>query len=584
MFAKRFLIVAVAVCLLAGAAAADRAAPLSALAKMPVKEITIFKDGHAFVMHEGTMPTSSGGAVVMDYLPTPVVGTFWPYSAEKKAKLTAVVAGKRKVLVTRTALTLRELIEANATGAEVIITERPAGKEATARTYAAKILSVPVRSGEELEATSPPNGGEKLPQKGNLVMLATAEGTKVVDINRILDVTFKKPPVAKAANEEFRNLLTLKLDWGKAKPAATAKVGMMYLQKGVRWIPHYKIVIDGKGKAKVKLQATLINELTDLDDVTAHLVVGVPTFAFKDMVDPISLQRQMAQLSQYFRGGSAFASNFSNSIMTQSAAPSRRMPGRGRGSIDLGPEVAGSGRSEDLFIYTVEHITLKKGQRMVLPIAEFEMTYRDVYTLDIPFTAPPEMRRYIGNSRNAEIARLLAAAKVQHVIRLSNKSKAPLTTAPALILRDSRVLAQGMMTYTAIGAEVDLPVTVAVDVNVKKTDRETKRNADSVTWNGHRYSRIDLAGEIKITNHRDHDIELEVTRHVLGNVDKADHDGKPERVNVFEDTTFGRRWNWGSWPRWWSHFNGVGRITWKLKLAAGKDVKLGYDWHYYWRP
>ena len=50
---------------------------------------------------------------------------------------------------------------------------------------------------------------------------------------------------------------------------------------------------------------------------------------------------------------------------------------------------AGGGRSEDLFVYTVEHVTLKKGQRMVLPVSEFELGYRDVYTLDIPFAAPP---------------------------------------------------------------------------------------------------------------------------------------------------------------------------------------------------
>ena len=49
-----------------------------------------------------------------------------------------------------------------------------------------------------------------------------------------------------------------------------------------------------------------------------------------------------------------------------------------------------------------------------------------------------------------------------HKLRLTNNSKYPLTTAPALILRDGRVLAQGMMTYTATGADVDLAITTAV--------------------------------------------------------------------------------------------------------------------------
>src|SRR5713101_8553627 len=102
--------------------AQERAAPLSALAKMPVKEITIFKDGHALVLHEGKMPTDAAGNVLLDHLPTPVIGTFWPYSVEKNAKLVGVTAARRRVLVEQTALTLRDLLESNP-GAEVLVNE-----------------------------------------------------------------------------------------------------------------------------------------------------------------------------------------------------------------------------------------------------------------------------------------------------------------------------------------------------------------------------------------------------------------------------------------------------------------------------
>ena len=53
------------------------------------------------------------GDVRMDYLPTPVLGTFWPYSVDKRIKLTSVSASPRRVLVERTALTVRDLLEAN---------------------------------------------------------------------------------------------------------------------------------------------------------------------------------------------------------------------------------------------------------------------------------------------------------------------------------------------------------------------------------------------------------------------------------------------------------------------------------------
>jgi hypothetical protein len=217
-------------------------------------------------------------------------------------------------------------------------------------------------------------------------------------------------------------------------------------------------------------------------------------------------------------------------------------------------------------------------------VAEFKLPYKDVYTLDIPFAPPLEVRGNINTDQQLEMAKLMSAPKVMHKLRLTNKSEYPLTTAPALILRDSRVLAQGMMTYTAIGSEVDLPITAAVDIRVKKTDKETKRTPNAANWANHDFGKVDLAGTIALTNFRNEAVELEVKRSVLGNVDQADHDGKIEMVNVFEEEGFAYPywWRWYSWPYWWHHFNGIGRVTWKLKLDPGKSADLGYTWNYYW--
>ena len=51
-------------------AADGKAVALSKVATMPVKEVTVFKDGHAFVLHEGRMTTDASGNVVLDNLPT----------------------------------------------------------------------------------------------------------------------------------------------------------------------------------------------------------------------------------------------------------------------------------------------------------------------------------------------------------------------------------------------------------------------------------------------------------------------------------------------------------------------------------
>ena len=551
------------------------------LANMPVKEVTVFKDGHAFVLHEGSMPTDADGNVVLDYLPTPIKGTFWSYSAQDNAKLTGVVTGRRIVSFDKTALNIPELIRANV-GARVRIAE--AGLSA----YECVILAIPSRSSQELSRTNPPSEPLALSQPGNIVLLKFEGGIKAVPIDNIREITFLEEPKPTLAHEEFRNIMTLKLDWGRREPAQTANVGMVYVQRGIRWIPNYRVDIDGSGQAVIKLQATIINELADIEDVKAHLVIGVPKFAFEETPDPISLQQTVAQLSSHFRRDSQSAYAFSNMIMSQSMAPVRHTEiQRNSETIDLGPDVAESARNEDLYVFTLEHVTLKKGRRMVVPVAEYKLKYKDVFVLDLPFGPPPEVRQRFNNEQTAQLARLYYAPKVMHKIRLANDAECPLTTAPALILNQGRLIGQSMMTYTAVGASSDLELTVAVDIAVKRQDVETERINDAARWDGNVYARSNLTGTISLTNHSAKTVDLEVRRTVLGNLDSASDNGKMEHLGrqeggwmTIDDYPFW--WSWYNWPYWWYRFNAIGRVNWQLKLGPEQSIELEYKYHYFW--
>ena len=79
----RSLLAAVLIVVGAAPGRAEPPTPNAALARMPVKEVTVFKDGHAYVVHEGAMPTDAAGNVLLDLLPTPVLGTFWPYALKR---------------------------------------------------------------------------------------------------------------------------------------------------------------------------------------------------------------------------------------------------------------------------------------------------------------------------------------------------------------------------------------------------------------------------------------------------------------------------------------------------------------------
>ena len=541
-------------------------------AKLPVKEVTIFKDGHAYVLHEGSVQTNENGDVVLDELPAPIMGTFWAYSANPEERLQCVISSRDEVDVEKTAMTVEELLKSNI-GKDILFRDSHSGQQ-----QEAKIIRV-------LE-------DEKQPQNntGNkIVLLKIREGIKALPVGQIQNITFLENPSDRVKHKIAKDTMTLKLEHMSKKSDTNAQIGMAYIQKGLRWIPSYRVEIDGKGNAVIKLQGTIINELADLEDVSTHLVIGVPTFAFKDTPDPISFQETIAQLSGHFRPNSRTAYGFDNAIMSQSAARFTEVRNRRvEHEIDLGPELTGMKTNEDLFVFSLDHITLKKGQRMVLPIAEYTLSYEDIYTVDINFTPPLEMRRNFNTDQHLQLARLFHAPKAMHKIRLTNKSEYPLTTAPATIFKDGRVLAQGMMTYTSIGGTGDLEITTAVNIKVKNSDQQVTTTPNAEKWNGDSYTKVDMTGTVELTNYSDKTVTVFVKHSVLGNVDKATQGGTVKQLGhgydgfVFEDgVPFW--WNWCSWPWWWYHFNSIGQTSWEIELNAKEEMKLDYNWHYYWR-
>ena len=142
------------------------------------------------------------------------------------------------------------------------------------------------------------------------------------------------------------------------------------------------------------------------------------------------------------------------------------------------------------------------------------------------------------------------------------------------------------MTYTPKLGSVDVTLTAAVDLRVKKADKEVKRSPNGTTFEGHQFARADLTGTVSVTNAGAKPVEIEVTRHVLGSADTVGDGAKAEQVNVLEDDAGDARpawWGYYSWPSWWGHVNSVGRITWTVKLAPGQTADQTYAWHYYWR-
>ena len=209
---------------------ASASEPASNSSKMPVKEITVFKDGHALVLHEGKMNTDGDGQVVLDQLPTPVIGTFWPYAADARVKLSSVTAGRKRLASERTAVTLREVVQANI-GNEAIITENNVAP------YPATIVGFLNRDQNDEEATEPSALPASPPQVTDLVLLKTAEATARCAVlpNSRRAVSGKVPNQTHVERLSQCAYHEIRLEWMPA--AKDVHVGMAYLQKGIGGFP-----------------------------------------------------------------------------------------------------------------------------------------------------------------------------------------------------------------------------------------------------------------------------------------------------------------------------------------------------------
>lgn len=528
-------------------------APTANAFELPVKELTAFKDGHAYVLREAPLPEDANGRVVLDELPTPVLGTFWPF-AHGGASLVSAKAGREDVTVKVKVATLLHVAKANI-GKTVTL---DVGK---GEVVGGKLVAVPEQPGSTA-----------------LLLVRDGKGTRAVPIERVRDIIVDGAFTDVIERKQERERLELRVNGG----GDNAKVGVIYVQKGFSWIPSYHVELDGDGKATVKMQATLVNDLIDLEDATVNLVVGVPKFAFEGMVDPIALHRQTPQVANAggYNQQAFFANGLSNSLTTQVAGYSF-----GNQQPQQDPKVDSGEASEDLFVFPVSHVTLKKGERLVVLITSFEVSYRDVYRFDSAMAPPMEHRKNLQDQRIFELARQLAAPKVRHILRLKNSSVMPFTTAPALVFSRGRILAQGHMKYTSRGAFTDLEINQAIDVRVETEEKETGRTTN-VRLSGDNYTRVELGGTIKLVNGKQVPVEIEVVRRVLGLVDEVDNDGKSAQldlVHAWGSTNRPEWWSWWSWPYWWFHHNGFGECQWTVTLKPGEKIELGAKWHYFWR-
>jgi len=585
--------------------------------ELTTERVIVFKDGYAMVVKKGLAKTDENGVVYSDEVPnSAILGSFWAIPSKgriksmvagwveseskterdvnctnvveiikanigKTARLTIV--GKDESIVEGTLLKLLSNDDLDDT-VSIVGTQR----RLTRPQIQQHLSSISMGSGlpQPIVATSSITGSHFIFRTKDGDMMLAANGIRNLTIDG-MDSTIKQ--TTKLTNRHKR------LSWNFKEPNAEVEINLMYFRPDVRWIPTYRVNLTdekfvqahrktknanvndhGKGdhaltkKAEIFMQGELLNEAEDFVDVPFHVVVGVPNFRFRSVPSPMilesSLRNLLAQAAPNIMGNQ---SQLSNALYTQRGREisSNQAEGMGGSAVDL-PEELSSSAGNDLFVYKLDKMTLRKGERASVPILRTEVAYRDVYTWDVNVT---HAESYAATSADSPSPLSLTENRVWRQVELINDTNVPWTTGAAMFVDGFQPLAQELLTYTSPGGICRVPVTIAVDLRGKVVDQEVKRELKALVWRRNDYARIIGKMEIELANNKNEPVNVEVNLRFGGKPNQVSDEGKTT-LEAFRDTDWLNRQG--------DPINNSSKVKWKSTIEPGECFKPTVDYEF----
>lgn len=577
--------------------------------KLTTDRVIVFKDGHYLAIKSGTAVTDKDGEIhLMDVPDNAVLGSVWATSS--KGKMIAMVASrdsiKQTMEIAAPCLQTVDILQANIGASTKVVMNDKTIHQGTIVRVLTESTTVPATpmlgsllefihvDGPNLEqakvelaaklknlanpglahaASSTARSGTSstITVSGvtaSQFILRTEDGDALLPIASVQTVTVKNmkteiPRTVTTTTNSKR--MTMQF----TEPNKAVDVSFLYFQSGLRWIPTYRINLQqeqDKQMAHMDLQAEFLNEAEDLDNVPVDIVVGVPNFRFKDTPSPLSLEQTMRnvlqqaapQLMNQMMSNSTFAARSGERMGAQQAEPAFALP----------PELGAVG-AQDLFVYSLKKVKLMKGQRAAMALLSANVPYRDVYTWDVHLT------RNDIESGKGTTPQTVSENRVWHQIVLTNTTTVPWTTGAALLMQGHQPLAQELLTYTSVGSEVRIPITISVDTQGTYREEETARKLNALAFEGQNYARIDKAAMLNLINRKSIAIEVEVTFRTGGKADEATNEGK---ITLNSHSAN----DWIDY-RGYSAVNNSSTVVWKGTVKPKETFAPSINYHYFAR-
>jgi hypothetical protein len=540
---------------------AHAASRMTAGVNAKLQQVALFKNGLGFFISEITIPDNKNSFSITPAA-APSHGTFW-LSYPSKIRLKSLAAEEIQLEESLEAITMSELLKANV-GRQVrlwLSTDTDKTPVVGTIRYFAEDRDKPSPDPYAPGRVRDSSVGYAQPFYPPLLMIIETDsgevGVNPQIIQRVDFITGKAERIFSRKSKSMQ--LAVNLDG----PAGGQKLTISFLAKGITWAPSYMVDISNDDKALLAAQAAVINEACDLNDVTLQLVTGFPNLQFADVVSPLALKENLAQFLQALTKGQSERGrpDVMSNVMTQSIAYSGS-----RGSGFAMPEygAAQAGRvAEDLFLYPVEKVQLKKGAVGYCPLFTESVPYKHIYQWNIPDYVN-EQERYIYNRRHEQQRE--QEEEVWHCLRLENTTKVPWTTAPAETVKEGLILGQDTLNFTPVKGETTLRITRSVSVKAEQVELETERKRDALRMYGDSFDLITVQGNLSATNFQDKAIEMEIVKTLSGEVKQTQPETKIETL-----------------ARGLLRMNAIKKLTWTIELKAGERKELSYIYEVYVR-
>ena len=495
-----------------------------------IKRVAVFKNGYSLTYREAETTTNNGWAYTTK-TPIGVLGTVWGYSATPNIKISQLVASETETEKSES-VRLANLFQ-------VLLANEGSRIRFQANVYNENkiyegIYQIIGEANQAYIAVKTENGTIFIPYTSayNLELLGKYESQTII----------------KTTQKERR--LALKVDG--AKDGQKINLGVAALEKGISWIPAYRIEAKGEpiNEAKIELEGMLINDLTEMQNSDVYFVVGVPSFLFQNQVSPLSLGGVFGGISNNI--SQSLGNNFtSNAIMSTADSTAGTIP---TSSVSPEEEQVASFSATQLFLYEGKQVSLKKGERMSMRLFSMTVPCSEVFEWTIDDT----------DSTATDSSRL---NRIWYGLKLKNSTDKPWTTAPATAFYDWKPIGQNLLTFTPAGSENVLRITTATEVFGTHEVEETERLPKQIRERGklQNYEIITNEGKIQLHNSRKTSAEMVLSRNVIGEVISVTNAGK-----ITRDGTNLQALNPNS------------NIKWSVGIPSG-DTEIKYVYKYFVR-